>query len=218
MAKRRGKAKTQKKRDARTTPIKKATPASAIAMKEVSDPWEPGRTIIVPVNTRESPIEHMWSRGRLDRTQYEACGRFRDLYEKSMISPLRGMNPMKEPVDGGGEMASPISDVAVSAQRILAHASARIGKDKFALLVAIVGEGATIQSVSVIHPRLKGNYAIGHTSGKLLEAIDDLVRCWNLTAIGRGAKTVADRYTTTTGPSREWEIGRHGDMVEKARP
>jgi len=205
----------QKKRDGQPA-LRRAVPH--IAMKQVDDPWEPGKTIVVPTNVHESPVEILRSKGRIDLIQYAAAEKFRRIYERSQISPLKGMNIMKEPVDGGGGSPDLINQNSIQAQKELAKLERRISQDRMRMLRAVVGEGTSITEISKRHPFLKTLYAMGHTTGELIGAINDLVSYWDMRVIGNNGSTVADRHSTVTGPQKEWEIGRHGDLVEKQRP
>lgn len=188
-----------------------------IAKKTVPDPWEPGRTIVVDVNTRESTAEILLARGKIDRAEYDAAETFRRLWEEAQISPVRSVNVAVEAVDGRGAARDGVSDRTRSAQRKLANIRRATGARNFAILVAVIGEGVLLRSIAERHPRLKGNYAHGAASGRFFEALVDLTEHLRTAARGKERSTIRTAGAGEIGElagAREWKIGRHGDAVE----
>lgn len=184
--------------------------------KEVPDPWEPGARISVPCNTRESPIEHMWSRKRIDAPQKDAADRYRALYERAQLGPIRGLDPAKEKVSGG-IFGDPLSDGLMASARELAAVNMMLGPIGAALMMNIAGEGITIDSLAAFYPRLTAKRAQGYVTGRLLEALEDLVGHWGLRAEGLETRSriVGSGPITVTGPQAEHNFARPARAVDR---
>jgi hypothetical protein len=205
----------------------------------VPDPLEPGGRYRAPMNVRESAVEHMFSRGRIDTAQAEAGNRFRRLWELAAVGRQRGVD-LEGNAGPSGAVSDPITDELVRAGRELAKAIRNLGKIRSHILIAIIGEGKLIEDVAKQWSRaggiVSGKRAEGYISGTLIDAIDDLVRIWQLKGIGR-AKQQAGSYTRNgkkvevndsisasgpmsfTGPTNEITIGKLGDpIVTQKRP
>lgn len=208
-----------------------------IGERKVADPMEPGRTVVAQVNVRESSIDHMASRGRINTAQQEAGERFRKLWEKAAVGRSQAMDTSKEPVDGGG-VGDPISDDLVRAAEELAKVLRVTGQAGAQLLIAIVGEGKRIEDVATHWSRaggiVTGRRAEGYVTGRMIEALDELVRLWKL----ESSSIVPDQFTRGwyrngefvearddiqssadghTGPAVELAVGRFGDVVESSK-
>jgi hypothetical protein len=201
----------------------------------IADPLEAGSRYSAKVNVRESAIAHMVSRGRINASQEAAGERFRKLWEMARIGRAIGVDPAKEYVDGGG-IGDPMTDELVRAGRELAKAVRAAGSVGSKLLMDIVGEGKLIERVATDWSDsggpVSGRRAEGYVTGRLIEALDDLVRVWGLESNGRadmepahymrnGVKVpVVDDIKgsgpiSVTGPSIELSVGRFGDIVEQ---
>lgn len=200
----------------------------------VSDPLEPGQRYTAIVNVRESSIDHMASRGRINTAQNEAGQRFRRLWEKAAVGRNQAMDPSKECVDGGGLM-DPISDDLVKASIELAKILRVAGPIGSQLLITLVGEGRRIEDTakdwSKAGGAVKGERAEGYVTGRMIEALDDLVTFWKLESdpiVNKKEKRsywrngsevkVRDAIRVSleghTGPTKELAVGRFGDIVE----
>ena len=71
-----------------------------------------------------------------------------EAFEAAEISGVKAMNPTKEPVDGCGERREPGSDRQRRASVKLTQARAKLDKDSFALLQAVLGERLFINQVA----------------------------------------------------------------------
>lgn len=186
--------------------------------KEVPDPWEPGARISVPCNMRESPIEHMAARKRIDGAQKDAADRYRDLYERAQLGPLRAIDPVKEKLDGGGS-GDAFSDGMLEAARELAATNRSLGRVAAALLIDVVGEGVTLDAMARRYPHLQDKRAQGYVTGRLIEALDQLVDRWGLIAEGRRRPRITgtgeDGPITITGPQVEHDLVRPARAVDK---
>jgi hypothetical protein len=202
----------------------------------VPDPMEPSASIKATVNVRESSIDHMASRGRINASQAEAGQRFRKLWEKAAVGRNKAMDTSREPVDGGG-VGDPISDDLVRASYELNKVLRIAGQAGAQLLIAIVGEGRRIEEVAARWSRsggvVKGDRAQGYVTGRMVEALDELVRFWKLEAAPIAANEfgyylrngkavlVEDDIRVSkeghTGPAVEVSVGRFGDIVESSQ-
>ena len=186
-----------------------------LGRKEVPDPWEPGARISVPCNMRESPIEHMAARKRIDGAQKDAADRYRLLYERAQLGPLRAMDPMKEKLDGGGA-GDAFSDGLMEAARELAATNKSLGRVAAALLIDVVGEGVGLDAMAKRYPHLQDKRAQGYVTGRLIEALDLLVDRWGLIAEGnRRPKMNGTGLISTTGPQAEHDFSRPARAVDK---
>lgn len=208
-----------------------------IGERTFPDPLEPGMRIQAKVNVRECAIDHLASRGRLNASQEVAGQRFRKLWEMAAVGRNQAMDTSKEPVDGGS-LSDPISDELVKASIELKRILSVTGAVGSKLLIAIVGEGKRIEDVALQWAEaggiVRGRYAHGYVTGRMIEALDDLVRHWGLESKAKNTPTkqtykrngvpvtvvsrpiLAD-HDTHTGPVTELEVGRFGDVVEKRR-
>ncbi len=203
----------------------------------ISDPLEPGQRYTAVVNVRESSIDHMASRGRINTAQSEAGQRFRRLWEKAAVGRNQAMDPSKEFVDGGG-ITDPISDDLVKASVELANILRIAGPVGSQLLISLVGEGKRIEDTAKDWSRaggvVKGERAEGYVTGRMIEALDDLVSFWKLESDPlvkkeekrsywrNGAEVkVRDAIRVShdghAGPAVELSVGRFGDVVESTQ-
>lgn len=208
-----------------------------IGERVVDDPLEIGQRYTAVVNVRESSIDHMHSRGRIDGTQKLAGDRFRRLWEKAAVGSNKAMDTTKEPVDGGGG-SDPISDDLVKASIELARVMRALGPTGSQLLISLVGEGKRVEDVAAGWSRaggvVKGDRAQGYVTARMVEALDDLVALWKLESDpkvrdsfsrgwyrnGKFVETIDDIQSSVeghTGPSVELSVGRFGDIVEEEK-
>jgi len=205
-----------------------------IGMRMIADPLEPGQQYEAPVNVRESSIDHMFSRKRIDAAQNEAGQRFRKLWERAAVGRNQAMDTTKENVDGGG-FVDPISDELVKASIELNRVMGALGPVGSNLLISIVGEGKRIEDAAKDWikdgGRVRGERAEGYITGRMIEALDDLVRLWKLESDpivkrvekpsyfrnGREVRVfdaIRVSHESHTGPATEISVGRFGDVVE----
>lgn len=205
-----------------------------IGHRMIDDPLEPGQRYPAAVNVRESSIDHMYSRGRIDAAQNEAGQRFRKLWERAAVGRSQAMDPTKETVDGGG-FVDPISDDLLKASIELNRVMSELGPIGSKLLISIVGEGRLVQDAAKDWSRaggvVRGDRAEGYIAGRMVEALDQLVSLWKLESdpiarrdpepsYFRNGQEVkirgAIRFSAEghIGPATELSIGRFGDIVE----
>lgn len=205
--------------------------------RTIADPLEPGQRYSATVNVRESSIDHMASRGRINTAQSEAGQRFRKLWEMAAVGRNQAMDPSKEFVDGGAAM-DPISDRLVKASIELAKILRIAGPVGSQLLISLVGEGKRIEDTakdwSKAGGAVKGERAEGYVTGRMIEALDDLVDFWKLESDPIVRKEEKRSYWRNgsevkvkdairvsleghVGPSIELSVGRFGDVVKSDR-
>lgn len=203
----------------------------------INDPLEPGQRYEAVVNVRESSIDHMASRGRINTAQSEAGQRFRKLWEMAAVGRNQAMDPSKEFVDGGG-IIDPISDGLVKASIELAKVLRVAGPVGSQLLISLVGEGKRVEDTAKDWSRaggpVKGERAEGYVTGRMIEALDDLVVFWKLESDPIVKKECKRSYWRNgseqkvrdairvshdghTGPAVELTVGRFGDIVEDTK-
>jgi hypothetical protein len=203
----------------------------------IDDPLEPGQRYNSIVNVRESSIDHMASRGRINTAQSEAGQRFRKLWEQAAVGRNQAMDTTKEFVDGGG-IVDPISDALVKASIELNRILRVVGPIGSQLLISLVGEGARIEDTAKNWSKsggaVKGERAEGYVTGRMVEALDDLVKFWKLESSAivkqeekrsywrNGSEVkVHDAIRVShdghAGPAIELSVGRFGDVVESDR-
>lgn len=183
--------------------------------KVVPDPWEPGARLSVPCNKRESPIEHMAARKRISAAQKDAADRYRALYECAQLGPLRAMDLAKERLDGGGA-GDAFSDRVMEAARKLALANRCLGRVAAALAINIIGEGVTIAAMAGRYRHLTPQLAQGYVSGRLLEALDQLVEHWGMLAEGGRQDISGSGPISVTGPQVEHNFVPTPRAVDKS--
>lgn len=194
-----------------------------IALAEVPDPFEPGRRITVAKNVACHPAELMYARGYLDEAQRTAAMRVRSLYERAEIGGSAAIDYSRVRVDGG-QLGDPLAEAVYSARRALVGVRKAVGEGGYAILMPIMAEGHPIDQVARERPALsrglKGKRAEGYLSGRVREALDDLVQFWGLIAHGgRRGRIVGERDMAVTGPQAEWEVGgRFGDLQPVEAP
>lgn len=193
------------------------SPNREIALVEVPDPYEAGRRRVVARNLLSHPSSWMYARGMLDDAQHAASLRIMQLYEQAEIGGSRGIDYSRVRVDGG-QLADPLAEDVYGARRALVGVRRATGETGYVIVMAVMGEGVTIERLARERPSLSrgltGKRAEGYISGRLREALDDLVRHWGMVAVGRKrARLRVDREANVTGPQAEWTIGgRFGDL------
>lgn len=188
-----------------------------VALVEVPDPFEPGRRITVAKNISVHPAENMHARGLIDDAQHAAASRLRSLYEQAEIGGSAAIDYSRVRVDGG-QLGDPLAEAVYAARRALVGVRRAVGEGGYAVLMVVMGEGHSIEMVARDRPAmargLKGKRAEGYISGRIREALDDLVVHWGMIAHGGlRRRMVSERGMAVTGPQAEWRIGgRFGDL------
>lgn len=154
----------------------------SLGRAEVDNPYgQPGEKETVTINVRESALEEMFARRLIEPCQKKAGDRFRTLYELVAIQKGGAVDPSKEPVDTSGT-SDPIPDRVIDAGRRLGEIAKELGKQDYAIVSAICGEGLTVLEMS---RRWEGcdepsNRARNYVSRRLRDALLLLARFWRL--------------------------------------
>lgn len=134
----------------------KITPKAEIASVEVDNPYfsrdhaessNNPRRIRVTKNLRESAIETLFARGKLDDAQKKAADRFRSAWEACGGAGAAAMDYSRTHVDGGGAR-DPISERLVAASQELASCRNLLGARNFALVCKVCGQGLSFGDIT----------------------------------------------------------------------
>jgi len=131
------------------------------------------RKIRVMKNARESAVEMLYARGKLDEAQKETADRFRRLWERCGGSGSAAMDYTREVVDGGPPR-DPISERQVEAGRELARCRTLLGARLYSLVCRVCGEGWALSQISTMkRDRLT-------VADNLRDSLDDLGEMWGI--------------------------------------
>lgn len=208
--------------------------------REVVDPGDDrspgGQRWDAPVNIRESALGHMAARGRIDPTELLAGERFRRLWERAQIGPARSLDP--ERFGGGDGARDHLTEELLIAGEHLAKALQALGPVGSQLLTLVVVEGQKIEDVARAWSRqggvVSGRRAEGYVTGRIIEALDELVRHWGLEGKGRTRKrkaaylfngqpvviepdNIRAEKMEVSGPSHEITIDTFGEPVREEK-
>ena len=111
-----------------------------IASRTVEDPYDPGNTIVVPVNMRHDPLMRMAAREEIDSGQLKAGELLRQCHETASTHGLRAIDLLAEKVDGG-KLNPGFSGRSMRAARRLREAEALLGWQGYRIVVSVVCNG-----------------------------------------------------------------------------
>jgi hypothetical protein len=103
-------------------------PNAEVCSLIVDDPYEPGGKIAVIGSFRDYPLLRLYARKQIDKAQFDAGDKYQKLCEWAEVTPVKAMDPTKEPVDGRGAIKHPYSDRQKKAASELARLDAALGK------------------------------------------------------------------------------------------
>ena len=124
-------------------------------------------------NLRESAIETLFARGKLDEAQKKAADRFRATWEACGGAGTGAMDYTRTHVDGGGAR-DPISERQVDAGKELAGCRVMLGARNFSLVSKVCGQGLSFGDITT-DQRAKLTMA-----DNLRDSLDDLARGWGI--------------------------------------
>lgn len=130
------------------------------------------KTIDVVKNLRESAIETLYARGKLDESQKRTADKFRRLWE-SCGGTIGAMDYGREPVDGGG-LTEPLTERQANAGRELASCRRLLGKRMFGLVCRVCGQGLSLTELSPDGRDKKT------AADNLRDSLDDLGEMWGI--------------------------------------
>lgn len=134
----------------------KITPKIELASAEVDNPYfsadhpvsaENPKKIRASKNLRESAIETLHARGKLDDAQKKAADRFRATWEACGGAGAGAMDYSRTHVDGGGAR-DPISERVVIAAGDLRECRMLLGARNYALVCKVCGQGLSFGDIS----------------------------------------------------------------------
>ncbi len=131
------------------------------------------RRIKVTKNLRESAIETLFARGKLDEAQKKAADRFRATWEACGGAGTGAMDYTRTHVDGGGAR-DPISERQVDAGKELASCRVLLGARNFSLVSKVCGQGLSFGDITT-DQRAKLTMA-----DNLRDSLDDLAAVWGI--------------------------------------
>lgn len=159
------------------------------SIQDRPDPYEPGKTLKVRVNTAESPTEMMFARGDIDLAQYQASNRFRRAYERAARIGSISQDPAREPVDSG-QNGGGITDMSWGATQELSRVHAHLllefglesGAQMFSVLHLVSGEGHWIKDAAprALKVRSKGKRRELRAGKLFKDALDELAVMWGI--------------------------------------
>ena len=130
------------------------------------------RRVKVVKNLRESAIETLFARKRLDEAQKRAADRFRATWEACGGS-VGAMDYSQLRVDGGGAK-DPISDRQVDASKTLRACRDVLGQRNYDLVVRVAAQGLSFADITTVE-RARNTMA-----DNLRDSLDDLARMWGM--------------------------------------
>lgn len=133
------------------------------------------------VNTRESPIGLMASRGHIDEYQLKAAIKFRRLWETLGGAGAGSFDYSRDIVDGGGPRES-ISERQIDAGLQLKNCRVLLGVRPYEIVSKIVGQGIFLQEMGKTH-RERTTYA-----DYLKDGLDVLSEHWGLKTVEKSRK------------------------------
>jgi hypothetical protein len=99
-------------------------------------------------NLRSDVLAQMKARRQIDECQYAAGRHWEALWERAEIGGIKAMDTTKEPVDGGGETAEPLTDRQRKAVRDLRLADGDLGVRGAVLVRRVLGRRETIRYIA----------------------------------------------------------------------
>lgn len=99
-------------------------------------------------NVRGDTLAQMRSRKQISEHQYQAGRMWQRFYEDAEIGGIKAIDTTKEPVDGGGQLADPLTEKVRRAVKALARADAAVGFHHIGLLRDVLGSGRTIAELA----------------------------------------------------------------------
>lgn len=131
------------------------------------------RRIRVAKNLRESAVETLFARGKLDEAQKRAADRFRAAWEACGGAGTGAMDYTRTHVDGGGAR-DPISERQVDAGKALRECRMLLGARNYDLVRQVAGQGLSFQDIE------RDQRARLTMADNLRASLDDLARMWGL--------------------------------------
>lgn len=120
-------------------------------LKQVDDPYEPGRQREVPVNRHVDVLENELARKRIDTADYAAGQRLKRAYERlpaaSSGSNWRG-GSRPGPIEARNRKEDRHIDAMMAVEELEAEAKEHIGKDMLRMLQLVLRDGLTFTEIA----------------------------------------------------------------------
>ncbi|MET3899686.1 hypothetical protein ABIB57_003648 [Devosia sp. UYZn731] len=130
------------------------------------------KRIKVVKNLRESAVETLFARGKLDEAQKRAADRFRATWE-ACGGTVGAMDYARQHVDGGGAR-DPISERQLDAGKVLRACRDILGQRNYDLVIKVAGQGLSFSDITNVE-RVRNT-----TADNLRDALDDLAKMWGM--------------------------------------
>jgi len=194
------------------------------AVGSVPDPFDSTRRIAVTVNAA-APVARMRAQGLINEAEVAAADRFAHLASTAQIGGASAIDYARPMVDGG-QLGQPLSVAVMDAHRDLAAISRVVGMVSYRILDLIISQERSVERTAEM---LFGRQACGearaatraeqsYVSLRFRQALGEIVEHLGLEGRGvRGKGGVRASTETTTGPTREWGVGRFGDLEQVKR-
>lgn len=135
------------------------------------------KIIGVVKNLRESAVETLFARGKLDAAQKQAADRFRGIWEMCGGAGGGASDYSREFVDGGGAR-EPISQRQVDAGKALAECRNLLGARNYDLVCKVCGQGYGLRAVA---PSKRDQLT---AADNLRASLNDLSELWGFAPMG----------------------------------
>lgn len=138
----------------------------------VDDPFEAGAKIVAFQNLRGDTIAQLHASKQIDDAQYEAGKTMRRFYECSEIGGVRGIDPTKEAVDGGGAGETLTEQVQQAIQEVL-RLEKVLGMEGAALSRDVLCVGLTLKQCATARNLFteRGRLYVGNRFREVLETL-----------------------------------------------
>jgi hypothetical protein len=117
--------------------------------RTVDDPYSTtGGKLTVTASVRNDTIGRMYARLQIEQHQFEVCRYLQGCIERAEGGRLRSIDWRREPVDGRGPPADPITGAQRKASKELEKAKSIIGTNGFAMVRAVLVESQSITNLA----------------------------------------------------------------------
>lgn len=158
----------------------------------VDDPYEPGAKITALASLRGDPLGRLHERDQLRSPQeriddakrgrntgtarYEAGRWYQKRLELAEVGSVKAMDTTKEPVDGGGMTAEPITERQRRACKELDLADKKLGIHGKLIARAILGDRCSLKQVAVRFGLNTGERAVSYLGARFREILETLAK------------------------------------------
>ncbi len=164
-------------------------PMNPLVVRELDNPgYDPAhdealgnpRMAPVVIDTRESAVESLFARGRLDVHQKRVADIFRQRWEAYSRDNVQALNYERDTVSGGvGRLSA--SEAQITARRQLRIARIALGRRGYELVVEVCGKGRSLgEIVGVDRGSKDGGRDRARAADNLRDHLDDLCHLWGL--------------------------------------